>query len=93
MIQVRHRILSLRIRGRPMDRTLRRVLRDCHVSDWFVLDQICRNVNSYFFREFLCKLQYELKIKPDAPEDEEDDLIKLEKENHDTLPMKRMETA
>ena len=34
------------------------------LGDWFVLYQLCKNCNPYFFREFIKELARELKRKP-----------------------------
>merc|ERR1712226_279012 len=36
----------------------------CHIGDWFVLVQLCRNVNVYFYREFIKGLARELEENP-----------------------------
>jgi len=40
------------------------VLAKCQLGDWFVLYQLCKNCNPYFFREFIKELARELKRKP-----------------------------
>ena len=32
----------------------------CYIGDWFVLYQISKNVNMYFFRSFMRELRFEL---------------------------------
>ena len=34
------------------------------LGDWFVLYQLCKNCNPYFFREFIKELARDLKRKP-----------------------------
>ena len=34
------------------------------IGDWFVLYQLAKNCNPYFYREFIRELARELKIKP-----------------------------
>ena len=40
------------------------VLDRCYLGDWFVLQQLSRNVNVYFFREFIKELRAEMKGSP-----------------------------
>jgi len=40
------------------------VLSRCYVGDWFVLQQLSRNVNVYFYREFIKELKREMKRHP-----------------------------
>jgi len=40
------------------------VLSKCQVGDWFVLRQLSKNCNPYFFREFIRELAIELKLRP-----------------------------
>merc|ERR1711981_416000 len=40
------------------------VLSKCQIGDWFVLYQLSKNCNPYFFREFIRELARELKAKP-----------------------------
>jgi len=40
------------------------VLAKCQLGDWFVLYQLCKNCNPYFFREFIKELARDLKRKP-----------------------------
>ena len=41
-------------------KAIRNVMANCYIGDWFVLYQISKNVNMYFFRAFMKELQYEL---------------------------------
>ena len=34
------------------------------IGDWFVLYQLCKNCNPYFFREFIRELAIEIKNRP-----------------------------
>ena len=43
---------------------VRSVLNRCNIGDWFILNQIAKNVNPYFFREFLEVLENEIGKKP-----------------------------
>eukprot|EP00095_Tigriopus_kingsejongensis_P001485 snap_masked-scaffold124_size330879-processed-gene-1.6 protein:Tk01485 transcript:snap_masked-scaffold124_size330879-processed-gene-1.6-mRNA-1 annotation:"innexin inx2" len=43
---------------------LKFVLERCYIGDWFVLLQLCRNVNIYFYREFIKGLANELANHP-----------------------------
>lgn len=40
------------------------VLSKCQVADWFVMYQLSKNCNQYFFREFIRELAIELKLRP-----------------------------
>merc|ERR1712038_1198220 len=40
------------------------VLAKCQLGDWFVLYQLSKNCNPYFFREFIKELARELKSRP-----------------------------
>ena len=40
------------------------VLSKCQIGDWFVLYQLSKNCNPYFFREFIKELSRDLKAKP-----------------------------
>ena len=43
---------------------LQYVVTKCYVGDWFVLCQLAKNCNPYFFREFVRELARELKTRP-----------------------------
>ena len=43
--------------------TLPQVLAHCYLGDWFVLYQLCKNSNSYFFRYLLRSLEKSLNAK------------------------------
>ena len=43
---------------------LQYILTKCHVGDWFVLYQLAKNCNPYFYREFIRELARELKARP-----------------------------
>ena len=40
------------------------ILSKCQPGDWFVLNQLGKNVNTYFFRAFLKELRCQMKEKP-----------------------------
>merc|ERR1719220_1192318 len=40
------------------------VLSKCQMGDWFVLYQLSKNCNPYFFREFIKEFAIELKLRP-----------------------------
>lgn len=40
------------------------VLAKGYIGDWFVLYQLCKNCNPYFFRQFIKELAVELKSRP-----------------------------
>ena len=42
----------------------RYIMKDAYVGDWFVLHQLSKNVNTYFFREFVKELRMEMKERP-----------------------------
>ena len=44
-------------------KSIKTVMANCYIGDWFVLYQISKNVNMYFFRAFMKELQYDLKPK------------------------------
>ena len=41
-------------------KAIRLVMNKCYTGDWFVLYQISKNVNMYFFRSFIKELKHEL---------------------------------
>ena len=43
---------------------LQYVVTKCYMGDWFVLCQLAKNCNPYFFREFVRELARELKTRP-----------------------------
>jgi len=45
-------------------RSLEYVLSKGQIGDWFVLYQLCKNCNPYFFREFIRELAIELRHRP-----------------------------
>ena len=47
-----------------MTKCLEYVLSKCQVADWFVMYQLSKNCNQYFFREFIRELAIELKLRP-----------------------------
>jgi hypothetical protein len=51
-----------------MKRALRAVLSQCYLGDWFILLQLSKNVNHYFFREFVRELRNDLKEFPKGGE-------------------------
>lgn len=54
--------------GNTPDKDVRKavtfILSKSHLGDWFVLNQLGKNVNTYFFRAFLKELRHELREKP-----------------------------
>ena len=44
--------------------SIRYIMQEAYGGDWFVLHQLSKNVNKYFFREFLKELRRELEAKP-----------------------------
>ena len=53
--------------GNSKDKATRKAIKTvmayCYIGDWFVLYQISKNVNMYFFRAFMRELQNEVKSK------------------------------
>ena len=45
-------------------RSVSYVTSKCFIGDWFVLYQISRNVNMYFFRTFMKELRRDMKKNP-----------------------------
>ena len=45
-------------------KSLEYVLAKCQIGDWFVLYQLAKNCNPYFYREFIRELARDLKAKP-----------------------------
>ena len=58
LIQIRHKY------DEDVTKCLEYVLSKSQVADWFVLYQISKNTNQYFFREFIRELAIELKLRP-----------------------------
>lgn len=56
---LRENELRWKIRGSIDDGVLHCVMRKCYLSDWFVLAQVGKNVNPYFFKCFLEELDKE----------------------------------
>ena len=54
---------------------MRHVLDQCYLGDWFLLVQLSKNTNLYFFRAFIKQLRKELqgrpKIRRQRPADKE----------------------
>ncbi len=50
--------------SKDLRKSVQFVLSKCFLGDWFVLAQIGKNVNTYFYRAFLKELSNELKEKP-----------------------------
>lgn len=53
---IRESILRSKVRGKDHDLCVKYALAGCNVGDWFLLNQIRKNVNPYFFRELIEKL-------------------------------------
>ncbi len=49
---------------KELRRSVQKILSKCLLGDWFVITQIGKNVNTYFFRAFLHELARELQDKP-----------------------------
>ena len=45
--QIRHKY------DKSVQKCLKYVLSKCQIGDWFVLYQLCRNSNPYFYRDFI----------------------------------------
>merc|ERR1711994_607499 len=67
MGKLRFQLLFKTVR-RKYDEDIRKcleyVLSKCQIGDWFVLYQLPKNCNPYFFREFIKELAIELKLRP-----------------------------
>ena len=57
-IQIRHKY------DKSIEKRLKYVLSKCQLGDWFVLYQLYKNCNTYFYREFVKELAIELKRRP-----------------------------
>jgi len=66
-------------------RCLKVILHKCYVGDWFVLNQLSKNVTPYFWRSFLKELKEELKVRPKRSKST---ASKNGGTNTDTLPIK-----
>lgn len=65
--------------------SLRFVLERCYVGDWFVLVQLCRNVNVYFYREFIKQLKIEMQGHPKSAMRDRSMSVQGYKERHPGL--------
>ena len=45
-------------------KSIKYVMSKCYVGDWFVLNQLSKNVSRFFFRQFIKELRNELKERP-----------------------------
>ena len=54
-------------------KSIKTVMANCYIGDWFVLYQISKNVNMYFFRAFMTELQHDLKPKSGNFENNKED--------------------
>ena len=64
---VRYSLLYRKVRRKydeDMPRSLDFILAKGQLGDWFVLYQLSKNCNPYFFREFIKELARELKSRP-----------------------------
>lgn len=65
--QVRFGLIYKGIRhkyDKGIEKSLKYVLSKCQLGDWFVLYQLYKNCNTYFYREFVKELAIELKRRP-----------------------------
>ena len=63
----RYSLLYRKVRRKYDDdiqRSLQYILAKGQIGDWFVLYQLSKNCNVYFFREFIRELAIDLKEKP-----------------------------
>lgn len=51
-------------RDDELEKATRYVLNRCYLGDWFLLNQLSKNVNIYFFRAFIKELKMDLKERP-----------------------------
>lgn len=49
---------------KEVNKSVRYIMSICYVGDWFLLYQLRRNTNLYFFREFMKEMRNELREKP-----------------------------
>merc|ERR1712149_15234 len=69
---VRYSLLYRKVRRKydeDMPRSLDFILAKGQIGDWFVLYQLSKNCNPYFFREFVRELARELRVKPKKTKD------------------------
>merc|ERR1719295_2469791 len=45
-------------------KSIKAVMTRCYVGDWFVLNQLSKNVTPYFFRSFVKELRAEMRERP-----------------------------
>ena len=45
-------------------KSIKAVMTKCYVGDWFVLNQLSKNVTPYFFRSFVKELRAEMRERP-----------------------------
>ena len=64
-LNIWYRLLQIANRyDEDVRRSLKFVLARCYIGDWFVLYQLSKNCNPYFFREFIKELSHDLRAKP-----------------------------
>ena len=64
---VRYSLLYRKVKRKyddEMPRALDYILAKGQLGDWFVLYQLSKNCNPYFFREFIKELSHDLRAKP-----------------------------
>ena len=62
-----HNLVLFQVRRKYDDdirKSLEYVLAKSQIGDWFVLYQLCKNCNPYFYREFIRELAREIRHKP-----------------------------
>jgi hypothetical protein len=50
-------MILMRVRGHVEDNLMSLTLRRCSIGDWFVLYQLGGNVNPFFFRDVIAKVE------------------------------------
>mgnify|MGYP001237473094 CR=1 FL=1 len=58
VLQIRHKY------DKSSHKCLKYLMTKCHLGDWFVLYQLSKNCNKYFYREFIKELAIDLKRRP-----------------------------
>ena len=71
-------ILTLQIRhkyDKSSHKCLKYLLTKCQLGDWFVLYQLSKNCNKYFYREFIKELALEFKRRPKKSKGKKENVV------------------